>query len=266
MAQITAKQAAEALFAAIQANDQAQIEKVVEVIKDPQNQLVMEEVQAELKKLQDGSTPKQAQHPQPQQPKQPQQQPQQTQQQPQQPQQPQQQPMKRTTQVSAEFPDIFNAKGLTGFFRVTFLTLLVIVCLINLQPYLKFFELMFLQNMPETIISGFFRFQIFGISVLGTMAGISLWAVIQFIQLRKCHNKDDYLIKNLTYAVDLAIGLFVYPPFNNFDFESISFAMFSDIDWKQVLSIVIQLGAIEVMAFLYCHFATNPTEMVGSQR
>jgi len=249
MAQITAKQAAEALFAAIQSNDQAQIEKVVEVIKDPQNELVMEEVQAELKKLQDGSTPKQAQ----QQPKP-------------QPKQAQQQPMKRTTQVSAEFPDIFNAKGLTGFFRVTFLTLLVIVCLINLQPYLKFFELMFLQNMPETIISGFFRFQIFGISVLGTMAGISLWAVIQFIQLRKCHNKDDYLIKNLTYAVDLAIGLFVYPPFNNFDFDSISFAMFSDIDWKQVLSIVIQLGAIEVMAFLYCHFATNPTEMVGSQR
>lgn len=251
MAKITAKQAAADLFAAIQQNDQAQIEKVVADIKDPQNQLVMEEVQAELKKLQDGSTTKQAQQPQPQ---------------PKQPQQPQQQPMKRTTQVSAEFPDIFNAKGLTGFFRVTFLTLLVIVCLINLQPYLKFFELMFLQNMPETIISGFFRFQIFGISVLGTMAGISLWAVIQFIQLRKCHNKDDYLIKNLTYAVDLAIGLFVYPPFNNFDFDSISFAMFSDIDWKQVLSIVIQLGAIEVMAFLYCHFATNPTEMVGSQR
>ena len=250
MAQITAKQAAEALFAAIQANDQAQIEQIVEVIKDPQNKLVMEEVQAELKKLQDGSTPKQAQP-------QPQQKPQQTAK--------VSNPMKSANPVSAELPDLFNAKGLTGAFRWAFIILLIGVCLINSQPYLEFFRAMFLERMPNTIVSYLF-IEAHGVSILGTILGFALFVVIQIVELRKCYSQMDYYIKNLTYALDLAIGIFVYPPFTNFNFNTLGYSIMNDIAWEQIFLIFVQLAAVEMMAVMYCHFAKHPSEIVGSQR
>lgn len=178
----------------------------------------------------------------------------------------QQQPMQQEQSSGSKQRDFFKPLSKAVFF--CFGIVAIWVCFLNIQPYVRVTEILLGIAGQLAIVRLLLGIPLLGsvIAWIGSIVipviGFAIWAIIQYFELLpdllKQHIgkispaalKRAGTYRGWTYAIDLLLCIICFPPIRggmNGFFMFLSSPSFQDLDWWNILYIVVTMFAVEAL-------------------